>query len=600
MARQRFQAKTGRGIGQQIPWWGISLVLHLAVLFAMSMVEFTVPQRQKKIQVKTEFVEVVERLRAVKKRDVFSKAAQQAANRGAVTSLSAQVASLSKNVKTLQVSAGDIGATINDLLGKGSIDSLDKLGQGGGDLAEVQSKAPQTYDEVLDEFASDVIDGVAKKRRRLLVVLLVDESKSIFDDRQAISNKIDKIGKTLKTQMSEAEHKRLKWGIVSFGQHARTRMTASTDLQKIKHRIMNIKFDESGKENLFAAIQFTMKHFCNPKKYRLFLAVVSDEPGDDTRGQKGAEQLLAIAKQLKATNTRLYVFGREANFSYPRVWTAVYDMDGRVIDYNWADGGPETPERELLPHTWRLNSNAAWIPSGYGMYAQTYLARETGGTYFIMSDVPSRYDDDKLDKDYAPEVVPLREYLRRREGSSIRKKLHFICEEWRRSHLLTIAYARLDRLNEDARAQILKAQKAHQWVQEARRALEKTKKRDKYRPKRWEANRDLTIAQLAKIQFHYRQYWIALSKVFKKGWPYPTKGERYNRFYVTWDAPTDKPPGGRAARSEMRRAQQLLKKVVEEHEGTPWAELASRDLKYLRPFKLVFAFYERTHARPPV
>ena len=400
--------------------------------------------------------------------------------------------------------------------------------------------------------------------------------------------------------MSEPEHGRLRWGVVSFGAHARTCMTPTTDLQKVKGRIMSIKFDESGKENLLGGIQYTLKQFSDPKKYRLFIAVVSDEPGDDTKGEKGSELLNMVTQQLKATNTCLYVFGREANFSFPQVWSPVYDVDGRVVDYNWADGGPETPGQELLEFDWLLNHNARSIPAGYGMYAQTYMAKETGGTYFIMSDVPSRYDDDKLEKDYAPEVVPLREYQKRRESSPIRTKLQYICQEWQKGHVLTIDYARLDRLNEDAMAQIQKAQKAHQWVQEARRALEKTKKRDKWRPKRWEANRDLTIAQLAKIQFHYRQYWIALGQVVKKGWPYPTKGERYNRFYVTWDAPTDKPPGGRSARSEMHKAEQLLKKVVEQHEGTPWAELASRDLKCLRPFKLVFSFYERTHARPPV
>ena len=399
--------------------------------------------------------------------------------------------------------------------------------------------------------------------------------------------------------MSEAEHGRLRWGIVSFGAHARTCMTPTPDLQKVKSRIMGIEFDTSGKENLLGGIQYTLKQFSDPKKYRLFIAVVSDEPGDDTKGEKGSELLNTVTQQLKATNTCLYVFGREANFSFPRVWTAVYDMDGRVIDYNWADGGPETPERELLPHTWRLNSNAAWIPSGYGMYGQTYMAKETGGTYFIMSDVPSRYDDDKLEKDYAPEVVPLAEYAQRGQQSGVRKKMQFVRDEWRQKHRLTIWYTRLDRLDEDARAQILKAQRAHQWVQEARRALEKTKKRDKWRPKRWEANRDLTIAQLAKIQFHYRQYWIAMSEVLKKGWPYPTKGERYTHFSVTWDAANEKLPGGRSARSEKRRAEQLLKKVVEQHEGTPWAELASRDLKSLRPFRIVFGYYEH-HEREKI
>ena len=220
MARARFQQRTGRAIGQQVPWWIISFVLHVAVLVVLAKVELAAPVQKKKIKITTEFVPVVETLRPVRRQTVSSQAAQQAANRGAGANLHAESAALSKSVQVMTVGAVNIGATIDDLFGKGAIGSFDGIGQGGGKgLAEVQNKAPQTYEEVLDEYAQDVIAACSKRGKKLLVVLLVDRSRSIWDDRQSIGERIDSIAKTLKTQMSEAEAKRLQWAVVSFGEH---------------------------------------------------------------------------------------------------------------------------------------------------------------------------------------------------------------------------------------------------------------------------------------------------------------------------------------------------------------------------------------------
>ena len=356
-----------------------------------------------------------------------------------------------------------------------------------------------------------------------------------------------------------------------------------------KGKIMTISFDRSGKENLLEATRYTLQHFAKPKQWRLFIAVISDEPGDDTKDPKALTRTLS---HLKATKTRFYVFGREANFSFPRVWCAAYDEDGRVVDYNWADGGPETVERELLPFDWCLNPSACRVPSGFGMYAQTYLAHNSGGTYFIMSDAPSRYDETKLEKEFCPEIVAPSEYFKRREKSEIRRRLHYITTEWGKKYRLTIWFSRLDHLNEDGLAQYKKAQEAHKWVRDARRALERCRKKDKWNPKRWQANRDLTIAQLARLQFNYRQYWIAVGDCVKNGWPFPTKGERYTHMDVVYGKKTDRPPGGRLARKEMREAEQLLRKVAEDYKDTPWATLATKDLDYLRPFYVKWIFYE--------
>lgn len=602
MARARFQQARGRAIGQQIPWWLISFILHAAVLVVLAQIEMAVPVQKQKIKITTEFVPVLETLRPVRKRNVFNKAAQEAANRGAATSFHAEGAALSKSVEVMTIGAVDVGSTIDDLFGKSTIGSFENMGQGGGKLAEVQSKAPQTYEEVLDEYAQDVIEACSKRGKKLLVVLLVDRSRSIWDDRQQIGQKIDSIAKTLKGQMSDAEAKRLQWAVVSFGEKARILMRPTPALMKVKNVMMkDIKFDESGIENMLGAIRYTMGAFKSlTKRAQLFIAVVSDEPGDDCEGPKGAKLLEAVRQQLLANKVRLYVFGREANFSYPKVYSPVYDTDGRVIAHAWADGGPETPAQELLPFCWLFNSNARTIPSGFGMYAQTLLARDTKGTYFILSDVPSRYDEEKLGKDYAPEVIPLPTYLERQKASRVRRVIQTIAKDWSAKYRVSGGFYRLDHLDEDARAQCIKAQKAHQWVRAARKELEKSKGRDKWNRKRWEANRDLTVAQLAKFEFHYRQYWLCLDQVIRRGWPYPKKGERFNRFYVHFDAPADKPPGGRSARKEKAEAEKLLKKVIEEHKDTPWAELAARDIKSLRPYRVRFYYWEQGRTRPKI
>lgn len=590
MARHRLETRRRGGFGQQAVWWVVSFVLHLGLLFALSFIQFAVPPKPKEIaEITTEFVEIMERIRPLKKRDVFSDKKQTSQT---AASWQSQASVLSKAVPTMTVGKRDVGNMIGDLFKGGAEDAFATFG-GGADLAAVQSAAPQTYDEVLDAFAEELIEATGK-RKRILVVLLLDESKSIFDDRKSISAKIDSILETLNKEMSDQERKRLKWAVVSYGKHARIALPPTEDLKRVKAKLMRIPFDTTGVENLLGAIRYTLKSFYS-KKWNLYISVVSDEPGDDCKGDKGGKLLDVTLGQLKATKTRLFCFGSEANFSFPRVWAPVYDEDGRVVDYNWADGGPESVEGELLPFDWRFNDRARSIPSGFGMYSQTYLSQQSGGVYFILSDAPSRYDEDKLDKYYAPEIVPRAIYLQRRAQSDVRKKVYFVTQEWYRKYRVSGWFTRLDpaKLREDALARIMVAQKGHVFCRDAIRALQKVRKADKWRPKRWDANRDLTVAQLAKIQFLYRQYWLAVGEAVKKGWPYPKKGERYTHFDVRFTGRTEKPPGGRAARAEMRKAEMLLKQVAKDHEGTPWAELATRDLDRLRPFTTHFGYYER-------
>ncbi len=361
----------------------------------------------------------------------------------------------------------------------------------------------------------------------------------------------------------------------------------------IKSRIMSIKFDESGVENTLRAVDYTLKNFSG-KQWRLFVAAVTDEAGDDTgrkAGDSGDKNLNRIANMLKATKTRFYVFGCEAGFSYGRKWTPIYDLDGRIVDYNWSDAGTETPEPELLPFQWRFNNCIHTIDSGFGIWTLSFMSYVSDGKYFILSDAPSPYDEDRLGKYFAPEMIPRLEYVRRRKASKIRRTMHFITTEWAKKMAIATWLTHLDRLNEDAIANIKKAREAYEWIRRARRELSRTSPKDRYRPQRWKANKDLTLAQLAKHQFQLRQYWIALEGVLRNGWPYPKKGEQYTHFSVNFASPTEKPPGGRIARKELREARKLLQQVAEEYKELPWGALAAKDLHYLRPFVVRWGYY---------
>ncbi|MBM4087581.1 MAG: VWA domain-containing protein, partial [Planctomycetes bacterium] len=456
----------------------------------------------------------------------------------------------------------------------------------------IQKGRATTYDEVIDEFAIKIIEVV--ERKPLLIVFLFDESSSLMDDRKMINQKIDNVIKSLKSKVGEKELGRAQWAVVSFGTTAKVIQTATANLDQAKAAIAErIKEDAAGVENVLGGIEFVLASFKDVNR-QLFITLVTDETGDDTvANPKNDAKIEALIAALKARNARLYVFGREANFGYPYAYAPYYGPTGDIIDWNWISAGPESAFQELFDHDWLFNPAARNLPSGFGMFAQCLLADRSGGLYFALSDVPSKYDDEKM-KDYRPEMVTRKEYLERTEQSPLRRAVKIIITEWpkyRPTHWLT----QLDKIADQANGELKKADQAYDFCQrDALPALNRMRPTDKFRPKRWEANYDLVRALLYKFMFMLRQYQEALAPCVRKGFPPPPKGKPFNGYLVTLDPESKKLPGGRQAQNELEDAEDALRLVIRKHADTPWAVFAERELQTLKPMKVIPHFYVPT------
>jgi len=594
MPRRRRHSATLTGWTKQAPVWALSFVVHCILAVVLTTITFVrIPPAKKKIAINTEFIEIKERQRPITMRNVFTQA--KGAQQSARPSAAAQAMGALADVPVATISPGNLGAALRNLTLKGQASDFDELGKAEINIMKTVSKArASTYEDAIDEFAARTIKVL--ERQPLLVVFLFDQSVSLIDDRKVINQKIDNVIATLKSQLGTREITRLRWAVVSFGIRHRVELRETTSLDQVKRKVAMISSDPSGVENLLKAIQFSCQTFGNRKRPS-FLVVVTDETGDDLRTGNEAQdeqRLAATIAFLRQRKMRLFVFGREANFGYPRAWAPYYDANGKVVDWAWIDAGPESARAETLPHDWFYNLVARNIPSGFGMFEQSLLADRTGGYCFLLSDVPSPYDEKKL-YDYRPELVPRSEYDRRTRASSLRTLIMTIIKEWPKYRPL-YCYQPPERAPKQIVETVGKILTARQFCSEAYQRLKRIRAKDKYRPKRWEAHRDLILAQLLRMKFLLGQQQEALRVVMRRGLPKPQRGQPFNRYHFYFDA---KAPlrGGAMGRREYKAARVALERVIQKHSGTPWAVYAERSLRYLTPVALRCSYYV-PHERP--
>ncbi|MEM1068115.1 MAG: VWA domain-containing protein, partial [Planctomycetota bacterium] len=90
---------------------------------------------------------------------------------------------------------------------------------------------------------------------------------------------------------------------------------------------------------------------------------------------------------------------------------------------------------------------------------------------------------------------------------------------------------------------------------------------------RWKAGFDLAMGRVLAQKVRTETYNAMLAKA-KRGMPF--KGEKNNTWVLQ---PSDDISVGSKWKTEAKRAKELLEGVVEEHAGTPWALLASNELR---------------------
>ena len=590
---EQVRRRRRRGTGA---FWGeglaVSIGLHLIVLLVLAGVKFGVPNVSRpEIQIQTDIVEQFKpeplQLRSV----ITMDKSVSIADRG--VELDKQLETKDEEVPVMTVDKLDLGGMDFDLLAKKDR-PLETRWKPGDLTGMIVRERGQDLGSAMDAVARPIIQEVAK--RELLCVFLFDGSRSLEKERTLLSNQLERTFNDIRFAIVERQERRLHWALVMFGKEARTVLKPTRETKKVQDAIAAMSYDSSGEENVLNAIEHCLDEFGGAKG-RLFILLITDEQGSDT-GLNGetTKERQAMTRTIAACNrknARLFVLGRETYLMHSGGWYTITDEG--IAKRGYQDVGWSTCRRELPGPNWWLclgdSGNwmqSDWIVTGFGSFTLSTLAQRTGGTYFIISDKPAGYDPNDM-RAYEPEWISPDEYDSRTKASPLRKTLVEAIEtvyadiswgayrgEW------SSGQQRWWKDYEDV------LEKKMEWCDktiEKLSRLEKSSGRERHARKRWEANYDLTLAMIYKMNVMLME----------------TREGVYRLLADPPDEPNEKPnePGTwvieyhlfparpdedihvwkkRDLENAREKAVRALEKVIRSHDGTPWADQARSEL----------------------
>lgn len=456
----------------------------------------------------------------------------------------------------------------------------------------------------VDRLTGEILHSL--EQRSTLVIWLFDRSGSLTKQREQIVSRFDRVYEELGVAVgsvdpeADEEEAPLLTAVAAFGagvEFVTPRPTA--DVEAIKQAVRSISPDESGEENVFGAVfESVQKH----KRYRLrkprrnvMIIVLTDEAGDDVA------QLDRTVDFCRKMQAQVYVVGAPAPFGRLEAYVRYVDPDpeyDQSPQYLPVRQGPETllPERLRLGYFGRGDFDGPMLDSGFGPFGLTRLTAETGGFYIAVH--PLRVDagranrrgggdhmasnldfffDERLMRRYRPDYIPVAEYRRRLQTNRARKALVDAAQlSWTaplenvRREFPKLEEAQFaEDLTRAQRAAAILEPRLEQLVGTLRRGEADRKKLDSAR---WEAGFDLAMGRALATKVRAEGY-NAMLAMAKQGMEFTT-GKK-----DTWIiAPTDRIATGSRAEQEAEQAKAYLTRVTEEHEGTPWALLAKREL----------------------
>ena len=240
-------------------------------------------------------------------------------------------------------------------------------------------------DTALDRVTWEIARNLQESK--VLVVWLIDASGSLGPQRQVLQKRLKRIYGELNAleyadQIPRADQP-LVSGVVAFGAKSTFMTKTPTDkFEDILSAIQDAPTDESGVENVFAAVNQVMDnwHEYRTKHGRRILVVtVTDEAGDDY----GPTMELAITK-CRRYEAKGYVIGPASPFGRRKGLVPYVAKENGQTYQIPVDLGPETVVVESidLPF-WYEGPQYTYLSSGYGPYALSRFVKETGGVYFM-------------------------------------------------------------------------------------------------------------------------------------------------------------------------------------------------------------------------
>ena len=331
----------------------------------------------------------------------------------------------------------------------------------------------------------------------------------------------------------------------------------------------------------------------SPAKRNVMIIVFTDEAGDD---QQYADQVAAYCSRQQM---RVFVVGVPAPFGRKYVKMKFVEFDPQYADdEQWAqvEQGPESREPEVVTVRPK-NAPDEPIDSGFGPFSLSKLCAETNGIYFAvhpnresrgrvsaaatapMSSGLRYFFDPAVMRDYQPEYQSQAEIDRLLTTNRAKRALVDAAKASELNPLdgPIMTFLRVD----DGRlANLLsEAQKKAAVLQPKIDALygllaAGLPDREKIQEKRWQAGYDLALGRVEALKVRTDSYNIMLAQA-KTGMRFK---DPKNDTWVLKPSDDVSKVGSQTERL-AKQAMERLQRVVNDHPGTPWAQMAAEELK---------------------
>ena len=602
-ARRQLQEYTGEDetpLDGDTPAWAVSLVIHVAVLVSLSFAGLgTVSQAPKPIAViETPFEEEQEVLEIPREVSLDELVEVDPGSQSDEGFESAE--SVAQEVAPVSVVAVEMPDLVSDDM---TIEPLDVASTGLNYDENLTIKGASGMGETGASGAVDRLTleiAASLEQRPTVVCWVFDQSVSLAGQRKEIASRLervfDELGLTSTAQANELFNL-----VYAYGKQVTPVIDKPTrEVSEVVSAITRIPIDDSGIENTFTAIAEAAKkakqiRLTGAERRNVMIINFTDEAGND---QKYAD---AVATFCRAQAMRVFVVGVPAPFGRRDVKMKFVEFDPKyAADEQWAivEQGPESLYPEFVDVRPK-NSPDDPIDSGFGPFSLSKLCAETGGIYFAvhanrgargrvsdaataaMSSQLRYFFDSKVMRDYRPDYLPQAQVDKMLAANKAKASLVAAAKAAQITPMEapTMRFPRED----DGKLALLlgEAQKKAAVLEPKIDALYGTlaagvPDRAKIAPeeKRWQAGFDLALGRVLAVKVRTNAYNIMLAQA-KAGMKFK------NPKNDTWilNPSDDVSQVGSQTERLAKQADEVLRRVVAEHPGTPWAQMAAEELR---------------------